>query len=243
MSEVTTLSTAVSDATATLNQSVQLAEDFDQFLQLLTVQMQNQDPLDPMDTKDMTNQIVQFSQAEQLINLNQKADSIVQMQLSNMSSVALSYVGLDASYVSSEAYYDGETPVEIAYSFADTVESATLNITNESGDLIYTEDIDLEENPNQLVWDGSNKGGTMADEGTYIISVDALDADGGAVTTTTAVTGRVRGVETQDGVAYLLIGERAVLLGNVINAKVPDETTTETTSETETTDTETETET
>lgn len=233
------LSTAVTQAENTLNQSVQLAEDFDQFLQLLTVQMQNQDPLDPMDTKDMTNQIVQFSQAEQLINLNQKADSVVQMQLASMSGMALSYVGMDASYVSSEAYFDGETPVEMAYSLSDEAASITINITNEAGDVVYTEDVDMDDSVNSFTWDGTNTGGETVEKGTYTVSVGALDIDGNAITTATVVTGRVKGVETQDGIAYLLIGERAVELGNVINAQMPDSTTTTTeTSETETTETE-----
>ncbi len=233
------LSTAVAHAENTLNQSVQLAEDFDQFLQLLTVQMQNQDPLDPMDTKDMTNQIVQFSQAEQLINLNQKADSVVQMQLAGMSGMALSYVGMDASYVSSEAYFDGETPVEMAYSVAGEATSITINILNEEGNVVYTEDVDMDDSVNAFTWDGKNNGGETVEEGTYTVAVGALDIDGNAITTATVVTGRVKGVETQDGIAYLLIGERAVELGNVINAKMPNSTATETTTTTETSETET----
>jgi hypothetical protein len=31
----------------------------------------------------------------------------------------------------------------------------------------------------------------------------------------------VRGIETQDGIVNLLVGDRAVPIGNVINAKVP----------------------
>ena len=37
--------------------SARLAEDMDNFLTLLTTQLQNQDPTNPMDSKEMTNQL------------------------------------------------------------------------------------------------------------------------------------------------------------------------------------------
>ncbi|MBT3858192.1 MAG: hypothetical protein HOF74_00020, partial [Gammaproteobacteria bacterium] len=38
-----------------------LAEDMDQFMNLLVTQLQNQDPLDPMDANEFTSQLVQFA--------------------------------------------------------------------------------------------------------------------------------------------------------------------------------------
>ncbi|ADH60994.1 flagellar hook capping protein [Thermoanaerobacter mathranii subsp. mathranii str. A3] len=42
----------------------------DDFLQLLVVQLENQDPLDPMDDKELIAQLAQFSILEQMQNLN-----------------------------------------------------------------------------------------------------------------------------------------------------------------------------
>lgn len=47
----------------------------DQFLQMLTAQLKNQDPLNPMDGKDMAAQLAQFSTVEQLIQMNQTLSS------------------------------------------------------------------------------------------------------------------------------------------------------------------------
>ena len=44
--------------------SGKLADDFSQFLTLLTIQLQNQDPLSPMDTTEFTNQLVAADQYE-----------------------------------------------------------------------------------------------------------------------------------------------------------------------------------
>jgi len=42
----------------------------DEFLKLLVLQMQNQDPMNPMDNTDMIAQLAQFSALEQMQNLN-----------------------------------------------------------------------------------------------------------------------------------------------------------------------------
>lgn len=43
----------------------------DSFIQLLTAQLQAQDPLDPTDPTTFVTQLVQFNQLEQLIDINQ----------------------------------------------------------------------------------------------------------------------------------------------------------------------------
>jgi len=127
MASDVTVNTALQQQARTSNSSAQLADDFDQFLQLLTVQLQNQDPLNPTDTAEFTNQLVAFSGVEQQINTNQKLDNLVSLQLSNTFSSALGYVGLDASYVSSEAFYDGSNDVKINYAISGDSADTTRN--------------------------------------------------------------------------------------------------------------------
>ena len=49
--------------------------DKEDFLKLLTTQLQYQNPLDPQDPSEFVAQLSQFSSLEQLINLNSKLDS------------------------------------------------------------------------------------------------------------------------------------------------------------------------
>ena len=108
-----TIGTALNQQANTAASTASLAEDFSQFLQLLTIQLQNQDPLSPMETNEFTNQLVAFTGVEQQINTNQKLDSLVALQLGNSTGQALGYIGNDISYISSEFNYDGTNDVTI----------------------------------------------------------------------------------------------------------------------------------
>lgn len=221
MTSDVTLSGSITDAQKTQQQSFKLAEDFSQFLTLLTTQLQNQDPLNPMDSSEFTNQLVQFSQVEQAINSNQKLDALVNLQLANISSVALGYVGMDVMYRSADMNYDGSTPVKIDYALSQDAFSANMNVFNEEGELVFTAEVPKTVGSHEYVWDGSRMGGGHVEPGTYTVKINAFDSKDALIDTSTVVSGNVRGIESQDGVIYLLVGDRAVALGNVINATVP----------------------
>ncbi len=223
MASDVTVTGAVQDAQRTQAQSTKLAEDFDQFLILLTTQLQNQDPLDPMDSAEFTSQLVQFSQVEQAINQNQKLDDLVSLQLGSVSSVALGYVGLDVNYLSSDMDFSGEEPVKISYALGQDASETKINIFNEGGDLVFSTNGPNTAGSHEFIWDGENLGGGISEPGTYSISIDSLDSEGQGIDTSTVVSGHVRGIESQNGIVFLLIGERAVPLGQVINATTPEE--------------------
>ena len=47
-----------------------IADNFNEFLSLLTTQLQNQNPLDPLDTNQFTQQLVEFAGVEQQLKSN-----------------------------------------------------------------------------------------------------------------------------------------------------------------------------
>ncbi len=221
MASDVTINNALDFQAQTSNSSAQLAEDFDDFLVLLTTQLQNQDPLSPMDSTEFTNQLVNFAGVEQQINANQKLDALVATGIGSAFSSALNYVGLDVSYLSSEAYFDGSVPVEVNYAIEGQSVDTTINILSSSGSLVYSQKVSDDDNVENFVWDGRTNGGGIAPAGTYEIRVGAIDAQGDALQTSTVVTGNVTGLETQNGSTFLLVGERAVSLGNIINVSKP----------------------
>lgn len=221
MTSDVTVNSALASQKQTANSSAKLAGDFTDFLTLLTTQLQNQDPLSPMDSSEFTNQLVSFAGVEQQINSNKKLDSLVSMGLGNSFSSALNYVGLDINYLSSEAYYDGSTPVNVNYSVTGDAATTKVNIFNSDGTLVFSQDVSNSKDVNNFTWDGTTNSGAVAPPGTYSVKVDALDAQNKSLDTSTVVSGHVRGIETQNGSTLLLVGERAVELGKVINVSEP----------------------
>ena len=70
--------------------------DKDDFLELLLVQMQNQDPLEPMDNTESIAQMAEFSALEQMTNLNTSMDTLLTAFNNTSKSNALSMIGRNA---------------------------------------------------------------------------------------------------------------------------------------------------
>src|SRR5262252_2853828 len=76
--------------------SQQIAGNFQSFLELLTTQLQNQNPLDPLDTNQFTQQLVEFAGVQEQLNTNDSLSTLISLQQSTASSQALNYVGQNA---------------------------------------------------------------------------------------------------------------------------------------------------
>src|ERR1051326_1618116 len=111
--------------------SQQLAGNFDTFLQLLTTQLQNQNPLDPLDTNQFTQQLVEFAGVEQQLNANDQLKTLVSLQQTAQSTQALQFVGKTAvvngntnSLTNSSATWDLNIPSN---------SNVTISIANSAG--------------------------------------------------------------------------------------------------------------
>lgn len=201
----------------------ELSSNFSQFLKLLTTQLQNQDPLNPMDSAAFTQQLVEYSQVEQQLNTNSKLDNLTTLSQNSSLSLALGYVGKQITYTSAEMNFNGSTPVDVSYNLPTTAGTAVANVTDEAtGNVIDSFPVSGTSGNNKVTWDGKNSSGTAVAAGTYSIQIAATDSKSGTLeTVTTAVSGLVSGIESQDGVPALLVGARSVPLGNVIDTSLP----------------------
>ena len=104
-SPTATAATASTGATA-------ISSDFNTFLRMLTVQMQNQDPLNPIDSADYAVQLATFSGVEQQVKTNQLlADMQGKFQQLGMAEMA-SWIGKEARSAAPVSY-DG-SPVTLS---------------------------------------------------------------------------------------------------------------------------------
>lgn len=202
--------------------SAKLAQDFDDFLKLLTTQLQNQDPLDPTDTTEFTNQLVGFSQVEQQINLNKKMENLINITSSNSLQQALGYIGLQARYDGNQIYTPGDAGVSnIHYNLSDNVNKATLRIVDATGDTVYTADLTKTSGDHDFEWNGKDFSGKAVKAGTYkaLIDIDKLPETSPKLKI--SVSSRVTGIESKKGETYLTMGDFAVPLSGITSADVP----------------------
>ena len=117
------------------------------FLQLLTTQLQNQDPLNPTDTSTFTQQLVEYSQVEQQINTNSKLDNVTKLLVSNELQNALSTVGAYVQYTGSNVDFTQGSTSTVSYTLPSTAASNDIFIQDSNGNVVYTQEIPFTDFP------------------------------------------------------------------------------------------------
>jgi flagellar basal-body rod modification protein FlgD len=193
-------------ASAPTNQAdvSRLNQGFDDFLKLLTTQLQNQDPLSPMDTSEFTNQLVMFSQVEQQLRSNDTLNKLLTMQTLNMTALGVSFIGKDVQIAGDTFANAGGQPANFAYTLPATAKAGTISITDQAGNIVYTKAIDTSMGTHDFTWNGITDGGLPAPAGEYKLIVSAQDATDAALNVTTYVPGHVSGLQTADDGTLML---------------------------------------
>lgn len=191
------------NGTSTTN-SPTLADNFQSFLQLLTTQLQNQNPLDPLDTNQFTQQLVQFAQVEQQLKSNDQLAALLSVQQSMQTTQALGYVG---HIVAIEGKTTTLANGSAGWSFNATKPStATINIQNAAGSTVYTGTFSLQAGTQNFLWDGKDNNGNTMPDGEYTMSITAQDASGQTVAVSTEIQGVVDSVDVSKSPPVLNVG-------------------------------------
>ena len=202
-----------SSSSSTVIDRTTIANNFDTFLQLLTTQLKNQNPLDPLDTNQFTQQLVQFAGVEQQINMNQQLTSLVSLQKANQTTSAMSFLGATATVDgSSTKLVDGKG----SWSFtADKPSTGTITIKDSTGQTAYSGSFPLNAGTQSFKWDGRGTNGTQWPDGTYTLSITAKDANGQSVAVSTTVNGTVDAVDLTQNPPALTIGGQSYSLDKI----------------------------
>lgn len=181
-----------------------LSSDFDQFLTLLTTQLQNQDPLSPMDSAQFTQQLVAFSGVEQQIKSNTLLQNLLSSQTLNMTALGVSFIGKNVEVAGDEFQRGTTGNTTLTYEMPSTAKTGTITIVNESGQTVYSKNAELDAGVHSFTWDGKNNSGVVVPAGKYTIKVSALTEDSTALNVGTYVPGYVNSLETADDGSLVL---------------------------------------
>ena len=196
-----------------VNDSATVASNYNTFLNLLTAQIQNQDPLSPMDTTAWTTQLVQYSSVEQQLMSNQYLSQIASASGSNMSS-AVNYIGKTVSATSTTATMNNGAATW-DYNLASQAANVTLTVQDASGNTVYQTTGSTNAGNNTFTWNGQTANGNTDTTGNYTLSITSTDSSGNAVDNTVGVSGVVTSAQEDNGTLTLTVGGTEVPVANV----------------------------
>lgn len=212
----TTANTA--DTNTLLNQAAQskngVGADFNMFLKMLTVQMQNQDPLDPMDTSEYTKQLVQFSQVEQSMQQTGVLKDILSRVSGQDMAQASAFIGREARFDTNVSGLGASGTASWTIAPARTAGSMTVSVTDAAGKVVHQSTVDP--STSRFSWDGKLADGTRAPEGAYKLAVTAKDSAGAAVNVGINGVGIVKDVITDGTNVTLGIGGARMALSELV---------------------------
>jgi len=178
-----------------------ISSDFETFLKMLTVQMQNQDPLNPVDSADYAVQLATFSSVEQQVQTNELLKALSsQIQLSGMAEFA-AWVGREVRAPVAAAF-DG-APVTVVPNFASGATGAELIVRNSSG--VEVQRMPLAPGTSSVEWAGVDANGNPFPQGNYRFEVASLNGTSVMQTTPAEVYSRVQEVQGRNGQLILLL--------------------------------------
>ncbi len=196
------------------------------FLELLMIQLQYQDPMSPMDSQEFSAQLAQFSQLEQITQMNENLTASLQTDLLLAQSVnntmAASMIGQGVVAYGNEVELIEGQEAAINYNLAGSAQTVTIEIKDENGVTVRTIEVTGQSSGDQqVVWDGLDDEGEALEDGIYTFSVAAETSGGVSVQTTTYTSGIITGVAYIQGMAELMIGSIQMGLGSIYKIVQP----------------------
>tara|TARA_R110002072_G_scaffold1989_4_gene16539 strand:- start:14730 stop:15623 length:894 start_codon:yes stop_codon:yes gene_type:complete len=199
--------------------------DKDSFLKLLSTQLANQDPFKPVDQKKFASDLAQFSQLEQLANLNSKFDKTADKAPSEMKQIGASFLGKQVETTGTTLNFNAETGSDVSMPFflPQAAKNVMVRIFDSSNNMIQQLEVeDMGRGLQELSWNGDSLDGKQAASGTYRFEVRAWDNNFQQFKGETRAKGTVTGVNFEgDDVILMVDNKKKVFLKDVKNFSLP----------------------
>jgi flagellar basal-body rod modification protein FlgD len=150
----------------------------DDFLKLLLVELEYQDPTEPMDSEKILSQTSQLATLEASENTNKALEDLVAALAVNRDFSTVSAIGKLADTGSNALQLqDGEKSKFELY-FANNIDHGTISIMDADGNTLKSLNIESgEAGVKQFEWDGTDTAGNQLDAGLYYVTAKYTDAE------------------------------------------------------------------
>ena len=213
-------STGLNAATNTDVQTSSATEDKtklsnDDFMKLLLVELQYQDPTEPMDTEKILTQTSQLATLESSDNTNNALEKLADSLGTSQQFSTIAAIGKTADLGSDSIVLDEGTNSTFEIYFPNDVQQGSVEIKDSNGNIVKT--LDVGTNPAgvyQFSWDGTDNGGSSVDSGIYHVSATYEDSNNVKQTTRLGAY-PIESVRFDNGQTLVKLGSSYVPLENV----------------------------
>ena len=191
-----------------------ISSDFETFLKMLTVQMENQDPLNPTDSAEYAMQLATFSGVEQQVLTNDLLSAVMtQMNTTGMAQMA-DWVGKEAR-AAAPAHFDGRS-ITIAPNPATVADRVALVVYDDTGEEVQRMEIPKSDEP--LEWAGVDSSGAPFPSGTYSFRIESRSNGEVVLDEVADVYSRVEEVRSENGQSILILSGGIGVLASDVSA-------------------------
>ncbi len=169
------------------------------FIKLMTTQMNHQDPMKPMENGDFLSDMAQFSTVSGLKEIKDSFNSLANSLKSSQALQASSMVGRKVLISGSKSTLSEGTPMNAAVELDKNVSDLKVSILDDRGALV--KEINLGTKAAGVAhfkWDGMLEGGKKATSGNYSINAVAM-VDGKSESLKTLISDTVQSVSLGSG--------------------------------------------
>ena len=215
ISSTTDASSALSSVTDTSKVNPNGILGKDDFLKLLLVELQYQDPTEPTDTEKILSQTSQLAALESADNTNKALEKLSASLSSSQQFSTISAIGKMADLGSNSIAHEESENTTFEIYFSKDVTEGEVKITDNEGAVVATIDVgEQAAGVHQFTWDGRDLGGNSAKSGVYSINASYNDKDGNAQTTKLGAY-PIESVRFDGGNTLVKVGSNYVPLENI----------------------------
>ncbi len=188
----------------------------DDFLKLLLVELQHQDPTEPMDSEKILSQTSQLATLESTENTNKALSELAESLANTQQFTTISAIGKTADLGSDAISLDNASSSTFEVYFPTDIQDGTLEITDGDGNIVKTMDVGT--NPKgvyQFTWDATDMNGNIAESGIYHVNANYADQAGNSQQTRLGAY-PIESVRFESGNTLVKVGSNYVPLSQVV---------------------------
>jgi flagellar basal-body rod modification protein FlgD len=211
----TTSSSSVAEATTTSNQNPNGVLGKDDFLKLLLVELQYQDPTEPMDSEKILSQTSQLATLESAENTNKALANLAASLGNSQQFSTIAAIGKTADLGSDAIAYEKGSSSTFEVYFPNDIRQGSIEISDNTGKVVKT--LDVGTNPSgvyKFTWDGTDVSGNFADSGIFHVNANYSDPNGNTLQTRLGAY-PIESVRFDEGKTLVKVGSNYVPLENI----------------------------